>query len=128
MHKFPWFHLSATIIVNRVLIKIQKVQVWQLTPIVSVLRKLRQEDHEFEPTLAWTTQQDLSSRREREIQKQTTGNYSGTILLFYAPSQEKSRPGLSVYTYKPYPRQVQVEQPKAQGTQDHSWLHSSIPG
>lgn len=53
------------------LIKNTNVQVWQLAP-VSVLRKLRQEDHEFEPTLAWTTQDCLQG--ERKIQKQTTGN------------------------------------------------------
>lgn len=78
------------------------------------------------PTLAWATQQDCL-QGESEIQKQTTGKYSGTI-LFYAPSQEKSRPGVLVCTYKPYPRQVEAEGPKAKGTQGHSWLHSSIPG
>lgn len=92
-----------------------------------MLRKLRQEDHEFEPTLAWATQQDCL-QGQSETQNQTTGKYSGTILLFYAPSQEKSRSGILVCTYKPYPQQVEAEGPKAEGTQGHSWLYSSIPG
>jgi hypothetical protein len=67
-------------------LKVDKRQMWWHTPVITALRRLRQEDHEFEVSLGYVVKccvnkkkRKEGERRERERRKKERGKERGRL-------------------------------------------------